>query len=81
MNHPPPKLLLGSHGRLGRIRILSIDRILLVELVVGPRALDRVLGDLYIRMGLGVLVWGYLLALSLTEGSVSVKAEWIGKTH
>jgi len=53
-----PMLLLVSHGRLDRIRILSIDRILLVELVGDLRVLDRVLGGLYIRMDLGVLILG-----------------------
>jgi len=37
-------LLLGSRGRWGRIRIHAIVRILLEELVVGLRVLDRVLG-------------------------------------
>jgi len=53
-------LLLGLHGHLGRIRIPSIDRILLEGLVVGLRVLDLVLGDLYIRTDLGVLALGYL---------------------
>jgi hypothetical protein len=65
MNLLLPMLLLELHGRLDRIRILSIDRILLVELVGDLRVLDRVLGDLYIRMDLGVLVLGYLLAAYL----------------
>jgi hypothetical protein len=65
MNLLLPMLLLGSHGRLGRIRILSIDRILLVRLEGGLRVLDRVLGDLHIPMDLGVLVLGYLSAAYL----------------
>ena len=77
MNLPLPMLHLGLHGRLGRIRILSIDRILLAVLAVGLRVLDLVLGDLYIQMDLGVLALGYLLVYIQEEAMMIKKGKKI----
>lgn len=72
MNLPLPMLLLELHGRLGRIRILSIDRILLEALVVGLRVLDLVSGGLCIPMDLVLLVSGYL-SVYIQEEAMRIK--------